>query len=58
LANGKYEIIVGEFPCHTCKVIVKSLRLYVDTKETTWLCPERHLSSVSFAQKKSRKNYE
>ena len=54
---AKYTIIPGSFPCHVCKVIVKTLRSYGEIKELTWMCPERHLSKVDLSPKK-KKHYE
>lgn len=50
----KYTVYEGKFICHTCKGEVKTLRLYAETKEATWMCKEKHLSKVSFAKKKKR----
>jgi hypothetical protein len=55
---ARYEIYTGRFPCHTCKVEVTTLRLYSDTKELTWMCPEKHMSSVLLYAKKTKKDYE
>ena len=56
---ARYEIIHGVFPCHTCKQEVKSLRMYPETKEITWMCTEKHLSKVDLnQQKKTKKDYE
>lgn len=55
---AKYSIYQGEFPCHVCKVVVTSLRSYPDTKELTWMCPEKHLSKVTMYAKKTKKDYE
>jgi hypothetical protein len=56
---ARYEVISGEFPCHTCKKVVTSLRMYPETKQLTWMCPERHMSTVDLStKKKSRKDYE
>jgi hypothetical protein len=56
---SKYGIVEGKFPCHTCKEVVKSLRHYTETKELTWMCSQRHLSSVSLEiKKKKKKDYE
>ena len=51
---GKYNIYTGSFPCHTCKVEVKSVRLYAADKLITWMCPEKHLNQVSLANKTKR----
>jgi hypothetical protein len=56
---SKYNLYSGEFPCHTCKIVSKSLRFYSETKEATWMCSEGHLTSVSFAaKKKTKKDYD
>jgi hypothetical protein len=55
---SKYTIYPGVFICHTCKKTVKTLRLYGQAKEMTWMCEDKHLSSVSLETKKSRKDYE
>lgn len=56
---ARYEIYNGKFPCHTCGEVVSSLRMYGDTKELTWMCSKKHMSTVSLAKtKKSKKDYE
>ena len=49
---GKYTVYHGEFPCHTCKEVVVSLRCYSDTKELTWMCKSKHISTVQLIKKK------
>jgi hypothetical protein len=51
---AKYTVYEGKFVCHTCKCEVKTLRLYPETKEATWMCKDRHLSKVTFGKKKKR----
>jgi hypothetical protein len=55
---AKYTVYSGVFKCHTCKAEVNSLRLYPDTNEVTWMCPEKHLTSVQLYIKKTKKDYE
>ena len=55
---ARYEIFQGKFPCHTCKEIVTSLRLYPETKEITWMCGQKHVSMVSLGVKKKKQDYE
>ena len=55
---GKYSIYSGSFPCHICKVEVKTVRLYPKEKLITWMCPEKHLNEVSLETKRSKKDYE
>jgi len=49
---ASYTVYTGKFVCHECKAEVKSLRLYPDTKEMTWMCPVKHLSRVQIIKKK------
>lgn len=51
---AKYTVYHGKFVCHTCKMEVPTVRLYPDTKEMTWMCKEKHLSSVSFGRRKKK----
>ena len=55
---ARYNIYSGTFVCHTCKAEVKTLRLYAETKEMTWMCPDRHVSVVSLKTKKNKEDYE
>ena len=52
----RYTVYNGKFVCHECKIEVTSLRLYIDTKEMTWMCKEKHLSSVKFGKQKWKDN--
>jgi hypothetical protein len=49
---ASYNVYHGKFVCHECKVEVKSLRLYAETKTATWMCPTKHLSTVKFGKQK------
>jgi hypothetical protein len=49
---ANFTVYNGKFVCHECKVEVRSLRLYADTKTATWMCPSKHLSSVKFGKQK------
>ena len=53
---SNFTVYHGQFVCHTCKVEVKTLRLYAETKEMTWMCKEKHLSSVKFGKQKWKGN--
>jgi hypothetical protein len=55
---AKYTVYSGKFLCHECKKEVSSIRLYPEAKEATWMCSEKHLSSVKLYVKKSKKDYE
>jgi hypothetical protein len=54
---ANFTVYYGKFICHECKAEVKSLRLYPETKEATWMCKDKHLSRVGFGRKK-KKDYE
>jgi hypothetical protein len=47
-----YTIYEGKFNCQVCKVEVRTLRLYAEIKEATWMCKEKHLSKVYFGKRK------
>jgi hypothetical protein len=49
---ANFTVYNGKFICHECKIEVRSLRLYPDTKTATWMCPSKHLSSVKFGKQK------
>ena len=53
---ANYTVYNGKFTCHECKVEVRSLRLYADTKTATWMCPAKHLSTVKFGKQKYKGN--
>ena len=55
---GRYTVYNGKFNCHTCKVVVTSMRHYPTTKELTWMCNDKHISIVSLETKKSKRDYE
>ena len=40
----RYSIYEGKFPCKTCKKEVKTIRVYMATGISTWMCPDKHLS--------------
>ncbi len=43
---GKYTIFQGKFPCKTCKEEVKTMRVYMETGLSSWMCSKKHLSEV------------
>lgn len=49
-----FTVYHGTFLCHTCKAEVKTLRLYAETKEMTWMCKDKHLSKVNLGKRKKR----
>ena len=55
---AKYNVYPGEFPCHTCKEVVKSIRSYPGEQLLTWMCSSKHVSEVSLSTKKSKEHYD
>ena len=55
---AKYNLYHGDFRCHVCKAEVKTLRLYADTKELSWMCPEKHVSTVDLNTKRNKKDFD
>ncbi len=53
---ASYTVYHGRFVCHQCRAEVTSLRLYLQTKEATWMCKDKHLSSVKFGKQKWKGN--
>jgi len=51
-----FTVYYGKFICHECKAEVKTLRLYAETKEMTWMCKDKHLSRVKFGKQKWKGN--
>lgn len=49
---ASYTVYSGRFICQTCKTEVLTLRLYPDTKTATWMCKDKHVSTVGFGKKK------
>jgi hypothetical protein len=56
MAEIKFSTYSGKFPCHTCKEEVKSLRLWRESLELTWMCSNKHLSRAGI--RKTKKDYE
>ena len=55
---SNYTVYNGVFKCQVCNLAVTSLRLYTEDKKLTWMCRDKHLSSVNLKTKKSKKDYE
>lgn len=58
--SSKYTVYEGKFPCRTCKEEVKTIRLYVETGVSTWMCSQKHLSKAQLftVGYKKKKDYE
>jgi hypothetical protein len=51
---GKYDVLKGDFICHTCKDIVYSVRWYYQDLIMTWMCKDKHVSTVDLNLKKKK----
>lgn len=56
MSNEKFRIFSGEFVCQVCKEEVKSLRLWLETANLTWMCTQKHISRVPLIL--TKKDYE
>jgi hypothetical protein len=51
---SKYNIYEGTFNCHDCREEVKVVRLYKDSGVITWMCKNKHISTVDFYAKRHK----
>ena len=56
MANDKFKVFQGHFICQVCKEEVKSLRLWLETANLTWMCSNKHISKVPLII--TKKDYE
>ena len=49
---ARYTIYQGKMICQTCSAEVKTMRLYPEIKEVSWMCPEKHLSKIKLIKEK------
>lgn len=54
--SEKFKIFPGKFVCQKCNEEVKSLRLWLDSADLTWMCSQKHISKVALII--TRKDYE
>jgi hypothetical protein len=47
-----YTVYPGKWICHTCKIDVPTLRCYAATQTLTWMCKEKHLTTVYLGKRK------
>jgi len=57
MSNHKFSTYSGKFICKTCEEVVKSIRLWPDTADTSWMCSQKHISKVNLLPP-TRKDYE
>ena len=51
---GKYDILKGDFVCHTCKQTVYSMRWYYQDKIMSWMCKDKHVTEVNLNLKRKK----
>lgn len=51
---ANYTIYSGKWVCHTCKATVLTLRCYAETKTLTWMCKDKHLTTVYLGRRKKK----
>lgn len=56
MANEKFRVFDGKFYCKNCNEEVKSLRLWLETADVTWMCTQKHISRVPLIL--TKKDYE
>jgi hypothetical protein len=56
MPNEKFKVFNGEFYCQTCREEVKSLRLWLESADLTWMCTNKHISRVPLIV--TKKDYE
>jgi len=49
---ASYTVYSGQWPCHTRKTVVLTLRCYAETKTLTWMCKDKHLTTVYLGKRK------
>lgn len=54
--NDKFRVFNGQFNCQECKEEVKTLRLWLETADVTWMCTQKHISRVQLII--TKKDYE
>jgi hypothetical protein len=58
MVEKKFSTYEGKWPCKTCQEVVKTLRLYAETGDATWLCSQKHISKVNLIPtKKTKKDF-
>jgi hypothetical protein len=54
--SKEFKVFPGLFLCKKCDVEVTSSRLWIETADITWMCPEKHISKVQLVRPKKKKS--
>lgn len=55
--SERFSIFSGQFTCQKCNEIAGTCRLWIETKDVTWMCSKKHISKVSMIPK-TKKDYD
>lgn len=55
---NQFNTYPGIFVCQTCSSIVKAIRSYPYEKKLTWMCGDKHLSTVSLNTRRRKRDFE
>ena len=55
MANQDFRVFPGKFFCKKCNEEVTSLRFWLESGDTTWMCTKKHISKVELMIKKKTK---
>ena len=59
MQNKLFSVYPGTFLCRECEETVKTMRLWKESGESTWMCSKKHVSRVQLLpQKKKKKDYQ
>jgi hypothetical protein len=57
MSHKPFTVYPGQFICKTCDEVVKTMRYWKDTVSVSWMCSNKHISSVDILPP-SRKDHE
>lgn len=53
-----FKVFLGKFVCRKCDEEVLSLRLWLESGDSTWMCSKKHVTKVGLIPvKKKRKDF-
>ena len=56
MSDKQFTVYKGKFLCKVCEVDVLSLRLWHHNGDVTWMCKDKHVSTVELIQRKREKS--
>ena len=59
MPEKEFKVFPGKFVCKKCDEEVLSLRLWLESGDSTWMCSKKHVTRVGLIPvKKKRKDFE